>query len=347
MITLKLPKNNSKVCLQTKEQADFIKDEKRRAELDFELASEAFYWYDLKRTGTDKTNPLPVTFSWEDAVDENHAEGGCYYLLVAENSEFKNAWVYVSDQLFYSVYNLKVGTTYYWCVQRNGVRSDVWTFKTELTLPRFLRIDGISNVRDMGGYKVKGGRIRQGLVYRGGEFETHMHLTESGANELKRIGLKTEIDMRIEAVGKVHYTAAQTLGVTRAHIPCVPYAHLFDKKYFKDSKNFFKTFTNANNFPIYYHCWAGADRTGTFAFVLGAFLGMDLQDLLNEYEITSLSIWGIRSRNYYEFRDFYKLFTELEGETLQEKSRNFLKNQLKLTDKQLSVIYNNLVESDN
>ena len=100
MITLKLPKNNSKVCLQTKEQADFIKDEKRRAELDFELASEAFYWYDLKRTGTDKTNPLPVTFSWEDAVDENHAEGGCYYLLVAEGGTLYNHGVRLARSKF-------------------------------------------------------------------------------------------------------------------------------------------------------------------------------------------------------------------------------------------------------
>ena len=42
------------------------------------------------------------------------------------------------------------------------------------------------HVRDMDGYKVREGRSRQGPVFRGGEFELHMHLSEDGTKELRR-----------------------------------------------------------------------------------------------------------------------------------------------------------------
>ena len=350
MLKLKKPFNGASVCLQTKDQRAFIEDEAGRAKIDGSLT---FQWYDLEKQGVDRTIPLPVSFEWEyDIADgledaERDAERDAYfYLLVSESEDMRGAWAYITRDTSFDVYNLKIGTEYFWCVQRNGKRSEVLSFETQPTCPRCLRIEKVSNMRDLGGYSVEGGKIRQGLLYRGGEMETHMCLTPLGAEEIKRLGIRTEIDMRGEAAGKVDYTTAECLGVKRVFVPSVPYHYLFAKEQRLPIKRFFNVLANKKNYPIYFHCWGGADRTGTFAFIIGAFLGMSYSDLILEYEFTSLSVWGTRTRNYWEFQEFIKLFFALPGETLKAKATAFLKEKAGLTDKQLLAIYDTLVEKD-
>jgi len=338
MIKLTSPQDFAKICLQTPEQKEFLANEEYRAKMD---GNKTLQWYNLERIGEDFSAPLPVSFSWEDDEDKGDAS---YYLLVSERSDMKDAWFYITDDLSYDVYNLKVATKYYWCVQKNTKRSRIGSFETELTLPRTLKTDNVYNVRDMGGYKVEKGYIRQGLVYRGGELEIHMNLLKQGAEEFLRMGIRTELDMRGEAAGVVDATAAEALNIKRVFIPCSPYADVFLEESKNSVKNFFKVFTSPKNYPIYYHCWGGADRTGTFAFILGAFLGMKLEDLINEYEFTTLAIWGIRTRNYKDFAKFLELFNAVPGETLKEKAETYLKEFAGLTDKQLNSIYEIMVQ---
>lgn len=342
MLNLNFPHDDATISLQTATQKKFVDREKERAAMDGDLT---FKWYDLEREGGDCTIPLPVSFVWEETenLDKND---GWFYLLVSECPDMKSPWVYVTKENRYDVYNLKVGTTYYWCVQKNGKRSEQFTFRTLLTLPRCLKVEEISNVRDMGGYKVEEGTIRQGMVYRGGEFELHMSLSPQGMEELRRLKIRTELDMRGEATGKVDYTTAEAIGMTRVFVPSVPYGTVFEKKQRSALKDFFKVFAQPKNYPIYFHCWGGADRTGTFAFILGALLGMTYEDLIYEYEFTSLAVWGIRSRYYKEFQRFLELFMGLPGVTLRDKATIFLKSHVRLTDKQVNAIYDCMVEKN-
>lgn len=341
MLKLISPQKNEFVCLQTDEQKTFLLEEERRAALDGALT---FRWYDLEKQGIDRSMPRPVSFRWEKVGEEVSGDEGDFCLLVSEHEDMRGAWVYMTAADRCEVYNLKVGTSYFWCVQKNGRRSEVSSFRTLPTLPRTLRIDHISNVRDIGGYRVEGGVIRQGLVYRGGELELHMHLAEAGMRELHRLGVRTELDMRGEAKGKVDHTTGEAIGLRRVYVPSVPYTKVFDREQGQAIRAFFEALTDPQNYPIYFHCWGGADRVGTFAFVLGAFLGMRYEDLINEYEFTSLSIWKTRSRNYGEFHQFTELFLALPGETVRQKGSAFLKEYAGLTDEQLDAIYSMLVE---
>ena len=340
LLELKKPTQNATVSLQTATQKTFIAQEEQRAKMDGNLT---FRWYALEKEGTDRTIPRPVEFAWEDR-EESENRQGYYFLLVSETEDMVAPQVYITGDCHFPVYNLKVDTVYYWCVQKNGKRSEISVFRTEYTLPRNLKIDNLSNFRDMGGYKVQNGRIRQGLVYRGGEFEQHIHLSPEGVKELKRLGIRTELDMRGEVKDTVDFTTAELFGIRRVYVPCIPYEGVFDSPKRKMCKDFYKVFASVKNYPIYFHCWGGADRTGTFAFILGAFLGMSIEDLIYEYEYTSLSVWGTRSRNYEKFQAFLRQFMELSGATLQEKGRTFLQEYAGLTDKQLRVIYDMLVE---
>ena len=342
ILKLLSPKDHTSVCLETIEQKRFREEDAIRANMSGDLT---FKWYDLEREGIDLTVPAPVTFSWEETLAEEEKSIDAYYLLlISEQEDMKNAAVYLTKENTLDVYNLKVGTRYFWCVQKEGKRSETAVFETELTLPRCIRIDGIANVRDMGGYSVGEGIIRQGLVYRGGEFECHMHLTPDGVDSIRRLGLRSDLDMRGEAIGKVDYATSELIGMTRVFVPSVPYEEAFAKGQKQALKKFYATFASPKNYPIYFHCWGGADRTGTFAYILGALCGMSHEDLIFEYEFTGLSIWGIRSRNYKKFLAFEEKFFALPGETLREKAVYYLKKYASLTDRQIERIYTIMVE---
>lgn len=341
MIELMSPTGGREISLQTDTQRKFIEDEQHRAQMDGALT---FQWYDLVKQGEDHSVPVPVVFSWQEHEPANN--GAAYYLLVSEHADMKDAWFYVTEQTEYAVYNLKVNTAYYWCVQKNGRRSEIEHFQTADALPRCIKLGGISNVRDMGGYRVKNGRIRQGLVYRGGEVELHMQLGAEGAQDLLRLGVKTELDMRGEACGQVDFTTAEAIGIARVFVPSVPYGAIFEKEHAPRLREFFEIFADPTRYPVYFHCWGGADRTGTFAYILGAALGMSEQDLITDYEFTSLSIWGVRSRNYGDFQAFLQKFAALPGRNAQERARAFLVQYAGLTSEQIAIIEDTLLEKD-
>ena len=74
-----------------------------------------------------------------------------------------------------SITNLKVGTNYAWSITAiagdKKVESKPSNFSTKDGIVRFISIDGLSNVRDCGGWTgLNGKKIRQGLLYRGEEF---------------------------------------------------------------------------------------------------------------------------------------------------------------------------------
>ena len=74
-----------------------------------------------------------------------------------------------------SITNLKVGTDYSWSITaiagEKEQESRHSNFSTKDELVRFIDIDGVSNVRDCGGWTgLDGKKIKQGLLYRGEEF---------------------------------------------------------------------------------------------------------------------------------------------------------------------------------
>lgn len=331
------PQKGETVSLYTDTQRVFRSEEERRKNLDGALT---FKWYALEDTGYERSAPMPVHFSYTDNEEgSNH-----YVIVVSEREDLGDPLSVFTTETEADLYNLKAATRYYFCIQKDGVRSEISYFDTASDLPRCLRIEGVSNVRDIGGYQVRDGKIRQGLLYRGSEFEIHSHLTERGASDLRALHIRTDLDLRGEAKGKVLFPTSALFGMQYILLPTVPYASVFEKKYRKNTRRFFTLLANKRNFPMYAHCWGGADRTGTLFFLLGAFLGMEIPDLIYEYEFTSLSRWGTRSRNHPPFVAFLDAFMAFEGETPQEKATCFLREKLGLSEKQISAIHDNFIE---
>lgn len=307
------PVNNSVVPLLTEKHKLFLthggNSDKSTQPLD---------WLNLVRQGEDHSFPEPVVLSWEGT------NSGTFFL--SESEDFSDAKEIHCESNTVSLENLFLGKTYYCKVVSGNASSDVLTFTTEASAPRWIRAGGLSNIRDIGGWSLPDGKIRQGMVFRGSEMEFHHEIDAHGTDVLlNTLKIKTDLDLRGEAVGKISETALGD-SVNWALIPVCAYDE-FMKEEEKDAcRKIFKLFADEKNYPFYIHCWGGADRTGTLILMLCAILGMSEKDLFLDYELTSFSIWGKRSIESDLFR---ALLAELDkyGEketSINQKCENFL-----------------------
>ena len=112
-------------------------------------------------------HPLPVTLAW-DALDLPEAQ---FTVWLSTTSDFASVRKLAASEPSVEANNLMINQPYYWKVVATSgdqsVTSAVRTFRTEDRAPRLLRIDGLPNVRDLGGRKAMGGRrVKQGMAYR-------------------------------------------------------------------------------------------------------------------------------------------------------------------------------------
>ena len=257
-----------------------------------------------------------VTLSWKQ-------NGSAFYTVyLSENQTFEYATV---EKVFgytptLDLYNLLPGTTYYWKVKGtySGDESAVGTFTTEESKVRTIYVDGVSNVRDLGGYETATGEVKYGLVYRGGKLNgttSGEAITEDGKSEMRdSLKIKTEIDLRSTGDDGGQTENAIGEGVNYIKIPLGQYANILDYETWSSldksekSGNFdannknavkqiFELLADEKNYPMYFHCNAGADRTGTLALLINGLLGVDEQMLIKDYELTTISRYGKRLRS--------------------------------------------------
>lgn len=230
--------------------------------------------------------PPAVKLQWSN----DGKELSSYKIYISESYNFEECFEFETDQLFYEVYNLKVGAKYYWKVVSENIESAVFSFETKAGYPRFIKADGVSNMRDIGGYLTQDGKIiKQGLVFRAGSLDKISKSSkESLAYQLK---IKTDLDLR----GKTN--AVSPLGKEVNYIPkAVKWYHgIFDEEPKKLMAETIKLFADEKNYPINFHCSLGRDRTGTLSMLLLGVLGVDEETIIREYHYSFFSENGLYS----------------------------------------------------
>ena len=241
------------------------------------------------------------------------------------------------------LYNLYRGTTYYVRVSALNSKgetlyvSETSEFQTTSLGPRVMKVDDIHNVRDLGGYETLFGKtILQGIAYRGGSLtpppkDTHYdsNLSAEGKQYMSEtLGIKAELDFRNEEESGVLLADGSVIpGAQLTYLGVVAYESAISggqERY----RKVFSYLADENNYPLYYHCTGGADRTGTVTFLLHALLGVSELECIQGYEMTSFSTYGVRSsqsgRWGEEFQPFLTGLKAFPGNTLQEKTENYM-----------------------
>ena len=181
------PKEGESINLHTEVQRKYLAEDRSGYEVD------DFYYLDLKNAldenGMDNSHSGYVVFEWEPRINAE--------LELSETPDFVDALVYRGNGEC-KVDNLKIGTKYYARAVTDGELSPTVSFSTLRIFPRMITIDGASNVRDVGGCVTRDGRVvRQGLLYRGSELNSHVNVTEAGLKTMRDVlKIKSEIDLR-------------------------------------------------------------------------------------------------------------------------------------------------------
>lgn len=284
---------------------------------------------DEKFYGCDEYLTTPVTLKWT-------CDNGWYYqVYLSDERHFVNSEKYLTTETSLTIDNIIPNREYYWKVKvtdNDGGQkfSNVYTF-TPTAYVRTMDIDGVKNMRDVGGLVTTDGKtIQYGIMYRSAHFDS---ITEKGKEQIKRLGVKTDVDLRGESntvsplgenVRRLNYNAPYY--VDEADGNGIQSGLNGAESYVKEFVKEFKACADPDNYPIGFHCSLGRDRTGTLAAMLYAVSGVSRYDIVKEYELSWLSTAAannphIQTGSINKLCDFIE---SKDGETFKDKACNFL-----------------------
>ena len=183
------------------------------------------------------------------------------------------------------------------------------------------------NVRDLGGWACDGGTIKYGLLIRGGKLgaaDRAVLVGELGVQHDLDLrgreggGSDDEPDMTESPLGSdVWYTRTQQYA-WYALVPVVTW------------QAYLRCVIDAvtHREPVYFHCTAGADRTGTLACVLEGLLGMSQSAIDKDYELTTFysgsgSDATARRRNESDWKGLINAINAVSGDSFRDKCVHF------------------------
>lgn len=286
--------------------------------------------------------PISVSFTW--IFEDRSLEVERAYLLLSKDESmgdpdrfflFRLRSASSGEKQNIKVENLETGADYYWAVEAElsdgcVVQSRVSHFET-LPGPRILHISGAKNARDLGGWSTLDGKtVLEGLVFRTAKLD---EIDGDGVSTvLADLHVRTELDLR-SSTEDVYSPVKSKLNYVQCTI----------NSYVKFLENADRTaaavrvFANPDNYPILFHCAAGADRTGSLAFILNGLAGVGETELVMDYELTRGRFrQGAKTEEYdYDFPSFIEAVRAFPGETMQEKVHYFLHEKCGLSGMEL------------
>ena len=265
----------------------------------------------------------PKALVCDFSADEGIAEAESYIFQKAADADFTDPVTVTGlPEKTYNLYNVMLGEDFFW---RGGSslediqNSPVHEVIVSETGPRTCEIEGLMNVRDIGGYAsdlVDGGVIRQGLYYRGAAPDG---IREAGIDRfVNELGIGAEIDLRDD----YQCTGPYVEGVEYYAVP-IPSGteptrfEEFQEEYCK----IFDVVSRAGERPVYLHCSAGADRTGISSFILLTVCGADYEDIAKDYMFTNFS--G-QKRDITALETWWSKLQAMDGETMADKAATWM-----------------------
>lgn len=183
------------------------------------------------------------------------------------------------------------------------------------------------NVRDLGGWACDGGTVKYGLLIRGGRISA-----ADRAVLVDQLGVQHEIDLR----GREGRDPSDGEIATESPLGSDVWFTIADKpaSYALTPVATWQLYLRCvidavtHREPVYFHCTAGADRTGTLACVLEGLLGMSQSDIDKDYELTCFySGTGTdalaRRRNETEWKGLINAINAVSGGTFRDKCVHF------------------------
>ena len=245
--------------------------------------------------------PPSVEIKW----DASGAQGG--QTLTLWDSDWTRQYALGVNESTLSVTNLVPDDYYHYKVtDKSGQVMAEGGFKTTGALHQVYFSNNVRNGRDLGGLKTQDGKtLRYRMLYRGGRVDKR-YMNDAGRAEALAVGIKAELDLREKSSVPNSSCFGSSIAfcapgfedgenyrtMLRDRAPGVKECFSFIVKCLKENK------------PVYFHCAAGRDRTGTIAALVLGLLGVREGDIARDYELTYFSPadWSMHKGIYEHLR---------------------------------------------
>lgn len=282
------------------------------------------------------------------------ADASTYYIQYSKTQDFSNAVIHTATEKVYYNQIAEINTTYYYkaATSEAGLASAaVKTVTSADIAPRNVKVDGVINFRDVGGWKsslIPNGAVKQGLYYRCAQFNSGRTttITAAGKATIKELGIKVDIDMRdsynVPSTSPIS-TTDWPVEILKGSVASGTEDGRWEGTHSRDTgiaatyKKIFEAIAVADEKPIALHCTHGADRTGIVSFFLLALCGVCKEDCGRDYVLTRFA--GERAvLPDNEIKNWMDKTDALQGATFAEKTYNHLKNDFNISVDTLETI---------
>ncbi|KAJ3754018.1 protein-tyrosine phosphatase-like protein [Lentinula raphanica] len=191
----------------------------------------------------------------------------------------------------------------------------VVNLEPSLPYPPFVDVEGVINIRSVGGYTTSTGRaLKPIVIYRSGDISS---ITHKGKEQFSELGVHVVFDFRADSEIKNYDSATPSMeginiirapaGIQNAFDPAsiairlknwttdelgaflTTYGEILDTA----TEAFRTVFIHLRDHPdqpCLVHCTAGKDRTGMFITLLLMILGVEDRDIIDEYALTTVGL---------------------------------------------------------
>lgn len=284
---------------------------------------------------SEKSFPNPVTLAWEHlpAADKKLSY---YSVSFGQNSDLSDGYdVRGTTSKSISLYNVYLGNNYFKVMAHYADGStdstDIQILKVNEQAPRNLKLGNLSNCRDIGGRTTyNGGKVRQGLLFRTAE-----PTSDAKEEMVNHLGVKTEI--YVKDGGKSEGTSSSALGSSVYYYNCsMDYGTAAYSNLSRNAERLRKVFSilaKSSNYPVFYHCRIGTDRTGLVGILSNGVLGIPFNEVLQDYGFSNFGkIDGLRyahkasDPNGDDCSKYIDEILKLPGNNFQEQCYNALRS---------------------
>ena len=237
---------------------------------------------------SNQSTPNKVTVKWNYNAPSDKTVSK-FQLLYGQESDLADAYTIEGTTAnSVSFYNPYIGDNYFKVVANfsDGTKeeSDIKVFKVDAQAPRNISAGNMPNVRDMGGrVTYAGGKIKQGLIYRGAgnKFDNRSSIDSDCQDVLtKQLKVKTEINVANGTGNNINLSGVKVVNAFMDY-GSTPYSNLARNA--ERIRQVMDVLADTNNYPVFYHCRIGTDRTGITGMMIGGLLGIPFNEVFQDY----------------------------------------------------------------
>ena len=308
---------------------------------------------DLFPTGEEHlSDSLPITLTWNYELPEDK-EVEKFSVIYGQEKDLSDGYrVDGNNEETISFYNPYLGRNYYKLIatftDETTDETPIRHFEVASSYPRNLTIAGMTNCRDIGGRILEdGSKIRQGVIFRTSGKNQNGSLSDATSEEmLNHLKVKNEINLAGDSSSYNLNLAGTTLFTgSRMDTSSSGGYHHFSRNA-EAVKNFFNFISDEDNYPVYYHCKIGTDRTGLCTILLNGLLGVPLEQIYQDYLFSNFGKIGeqrtIGDGNSHDIKKYMDDLMEFSGDKFQNKVYNILLS-IGVSRSTLDTVIDNLI----